>query len=74
MSKRSSPAERRPSRNDRGRSQSRPAYAAGIPAVTIGVTLGSGEHTPHEWIETEPVGAGLTALADTIVGYDRKAG
>ncbi len=50
------------------------AYAAGIPAVTIGITLGSGEHTPHEWIETEPVGAGLTALADTIVGYDRKAG
>ena len=50
------------------------AYAAGIPAVTIGITFGSGEHTPGEWIETEPIGTGLAALADTIVRYDRKAG
>jgi tripeptide aminopeptidase len=42
------------------------AYAAGIPAVTLGVTRGAGEHTPDEWIETAPVAAGLGALAGTI--------
>jgi tripeptide aminopeptidase len=42
------------------------AYEAGIPAVTLGVTRGEGEHTPGEWIETAPVAAGLAALADTI--------
>ena len=50
------------------------AYAAGIPAVTVGITVGSGEHTPAEWIETAPIATGLAALADTIVRYDRKAG
>ena len=50
------------------------AFGAGIPAVTLGITFGSGEHTPGEWIETEPIGTGLAALADTIVRYDRKAG
>jgi tripeptide aminopeptidase len=42
------------------------AFAAGIPAVALGVTRGQGEHTPAEWIETEPVAAGLTVLAETI--------
>lgn len=50
------------------------AYAAGIPAVTIGVTTGSGEHTPEEWIDIPPITTGLAALADTIVRYDRKTG
>ena len=50
------------------------AYAAGIPAVTIGITTGSGEHTPAEWIEIAPIATGLAALADTIVRYDGKAG
>ena len=50
------------------------AYPSGLPSIAIGVTFGSGEHTLAEWIETEPIGTGLTALADTIVGYDRKAG
>lgn len=45
------------------------AYAAGIPAVTLGVTCGEGEHTPQEWIETGPVGTGLSALADTITTF-----
>lgn len=49
------------------------AYAVGIPAVTIGITVGSGEHTPGEWIDTAPIGSGLEALADTIVRYGRKA-
>jgi acetylornithine deacetylase/succinyl-diaminopimelate desuccinylase-like protein len=42
------------------------AYAAGIPAVALGVTRGQGEHTPAEWIETGPVAEGLTVLAETI--------
>lgn len=45
------------------------AYAAGIPAVTLGVTRGEGEHTPQEWIETGPVGTGITALADTVTTF-----
>jgi acetylornithine deacetylase/succinyl-diaminopimelate desuccinylase-like protein len=42
------------------------ALDAGIPAVAIGVTHGAGEHTLAEWIATEPVAAGLTALAETV--------
>jgi len=42
------------------------AYAAGIPAVALGVTRGEGEHTPEEWIETAPVADGLGVLAETI--------
>ena len=42
------------------------AYAAGIPAVALGVTRGDGEHTPEEWIETAPVADGLGVLAETI--------
>lgn len=42
------------------------AYAAGIPAVALGVTRGQGEHTPEEWIETAPVVDGLTVLTETI--------
>jgi tripeptide aminopeptidase len=42
------------------------AHAAGLPAVALGVTRGAGEHTPHEWIETGPIGTGLETLADTI--------
>jgi tripeptide aminopeptidase len=45
------------------------AYAAGIPAVTLGVTCGEGEHTPQEWIETGPVGTGLAVLADTVTTF-----
>src|SRR5262249_47463911 len=42
------------------------AYAAGIPAVALGVTRGEGEHTPGEWIQTAPVADGLGVLAETI--------
>ena len=48
------------------------AYEAGIPPVTTGITVGSGEHTPGEWIETAPIATGLAALADTIVRYDQE--
>jgi acetylornithine deacetylase/succinyl-diaminopimelate desuccinylase-like protein len=43
------------------------AYAVGIPAVSVGVTTGSGEHTLGEWIDVEPIEEGVKVLADTIV-------
>jgi tripeptide aminopeptidase len=45
------------------------AHEASLPAVALGVTRGDGEHTPHEWIETGPIGPGLETLADTIRLY-----
>jgi tripeptide aminopeptidase len=47
------------------------ALDAGIPAIAIGVTEGSGEHTPDEWIATAPVAGGLRALAATVNAYGR---
>lgn len=47
------------------------AHEAGVPAIALGVTFGSGEHTTEEWIDTEAVPAGLAALAGTVVGLDR---
>ncbi|KPM56426.1 peptidase M20 [Frankia sp. R43] len=41
------------------------AYAAGIPAITIGITHGEREHTIDEWIDLAQVADGLAALADT---------
>ena len=48
------------------------AYARGVPAVTVGVTVGSDTHTEAEWILVDPVASGLTALAQTIITYDRE--
>jgi tripeptide aminopeptidase len=48
------------------------AYDVGIPAVTIGITIGSGEHTPGEWIDIPPIEDGLRALAETIVVYQQE--
>ena len=45
------------------------AYAAGVPAITIGITTGGGEHTLDEWIDLEPIPDGLRALVSTIVNY-----
>ncbi|GAB3828648.1 M20/M25/M40 family metallo-hydrolase [Dactylosporangium cerinum] len=42
------------------------AYAAGVPALAIGVTTGEGEHTEEEWIDLADLPAGLTALAATV--------
>ena len=50
------------------------AHALGVPAVTIGVTVGAGEHTLDEWIRLDPLEDGLTALADTVVRYDAHRG
>lgn len=49
------------------------AFAAGVPAVALGITTGGDEHTPAEWIDIEPIPAGLQALAATIVAYDEEA-
>lgn len=46
------------------------ARAASMPAIAIGVTTGGGEHTPHEWIDTSPLGAGLGCAAATIAGWE----
>ena len=37
-----------------------------VPAIAVGVTTGSGEHTPDEWIETGPIEVGVRALARTV--------
>jgi acetylornithine deacetylase/succinyl-diaminopimelate desuccinylase-like protein len=49
------------------------ALDAGLPAVAVGITEGSGEHTPDEWIATAPVAEGLLALAATVNTYGRRA-
>jgi acetylornithine deacetylase/succinyl-diaminopimelate desuccinylase-like protein len=49
------------------------AFALGIPAITVGVTQGAGEHTAEEWIELAPVATGLQALAQTVALFEREA-
>lgn len=49
------------------------AYAAGIPAVTLGITTGSGEHTPQEWIDIPAIEDGMNALVATIKAVSREA-
>jgi tripeptide aminopeptidase len=46
------------------------AHARGIPAVAVGVTRGSGEHTAKEWIETGPIRDGVRALARTVERFE----
>ncbi len=46
------------------------AHAGGVPAIALGVTTGSGEHTPGEWIDISPIGDGIAAIADTVVRYE----
>jgi acetylornithine deacetylase/succinyl-diaminopimelate desuccinylase-like protein len=46
------------------------AHARGIPAIAIGVTTGSGEHTPHEWIDTAPIANGVRTLARTVARFE----
>ncbi len=45
------------------------AHRRGIPAVALGVTTGSAEHTPQEWIDAGPIDAGVRALARTVTRY-----
>jgi tripeptide aminopeptidase len=46
------------------------AHARGIPAIAIGITKGSGEHTPREWIDTALIPDGVRALARTVARYE----
>jgi tripeptide aminopeptidase len=48
------------------------AYPLGIPALTLGITTGGGTHTEQEWIDVEPVPAGLAALAATLARLDEQ--
>lgn len=50
------------------------AHARGIPAIAVGVTTGSGEHTPGEWIETAPIEDGVRALARTVERFEELRG
>ncbi len=49
------------------------AHARGVPAVAVGVTTGSGEHTPHEWIDIAPIAQGLSVLARTVMKFEEAA-
>jgi acetylornithine deacetylase/succinyl-diaminopimelate desuccinylase-like protein len=49
------------------------ALDAGIPAIAVGVTHGAREHTPAEWIATQPVADGLSALAETVDRFGGEA-
>ncbi len=46
------------------------AHARGIPAVAVGVTTGSGEHTTDEQIETGPIEDGVRALTRTVERFE----
>jgi len=46
------------------------AHARGVPAIAVGVTTGSGEHTETEWIETGPIEEGVRALARTVERFE----
>jgi tripeptide aminopeptidase len=50
------------------------AHARGIPAIAVGVTRGSGEHTAQEWIETAPIEDGVRALARTVERFGELRG
>ena len=48
------------------------AYPRGIPALTLGITTGEGTHTEQEWIDADPVAAGLAVLAATVARLDEQ--
>ena len=50
------------------------AHARGIPAIAVGVTRGSGEHTAEEWIETAPIEDGVRALTRTVERFEELRG
>jgi tripeptide aminopeptidase len=50
------------------------AHARGVPAVALGVTTGSGEHTAEERIETAPIEDGVRVLARTVERFEELRG
>ena len=50
------------------------AHAAGLAAITVGVTYGEGEHTPEEWIDLDHLPEGLWTLTSTVERYAASLG
>ena len=50
------------------------AMSRGIPAVTVGLTVGHGAHTPGEWIEIPPLRAGAAAALGLVAAAIGVAG
>lgn len=44
------------------------ALAAGVPAVTIGLSRGGGTHSAAEWIDLAPLAEGLRVFGETVEG------
>ena len=42
------------------------AFAAGLPAIAVGVAFGEQEHTEAEWIDVPSIASGVTGLAMTV--------
>jgi acetylornithine deacetylase/succinyl-diaminopimelate desuccinylase-like protein len=53
-----------PAREDPASTDANAALGAGLPAVTVGLTTGAHEHRVDEYIDLEPLPAGLDALVD----------
>ncbi|WP_432827172.1 hypothetical protein [Dactylosporangium sp. CA-092794] len=62
--------EGRPARPVAASTDANAAYAAGVPAIAIGVTTDAAEHTEQEWIELAHLPTGLTVLANTVSNLD----
>jgi tripeptide aminopeptidase len=50
------------------------AHARGVPAISVGITTGAGEHTPEEWVDVDPIDRGVRALARTVERYEERSG
>lgn len=50
------------------------AHPLDVPAIAVGVTRGSGEHTADEWIEVGAIAVGISALTRTIERYGELTG
>jgi acetylornithine deacetylase/succinyl-diaminopimelate desuccinylase-like protein len=48
------------------------AHAVSLPAIAVGITTGSGEHTPQEWIDIPPIANGVAVLAATVTAYGER--
>jgi acetylornithine deacetylase/succinyl-diaminopimelate desuccinylase-like protein len=55
-----------PPREDYASTDANAAYGRGIPAVTVGLTRGGGAHRLDEWIELDPLTAGVPMLVRLV--------
>jgi tripeptide aminopeptidase len=58
-------------RTDIGSTDANIPLSKGYPAVCVGITTGSGAHTPEEYIEIETIPKGMTQLLDLVKSVDR---